>query len=372
MIKLDISNNQIVPKALKGGGWTHNPDAYWKYVHENGKKTDSRPDGVEFGTDMSGVIALSQAIKESWVLRDDHSVTDVRFWSTAPWDLWISSATTSVKSKRAILCRSWMQAILSRRSAGLLAQKPSLIYLAEISVRPVLVLWPMKWSSIARWYHWILRTIIWALMAPRCFLEFYQSASKLQKPYKLNIFHLNRFLMRWDVYVPPWSTAVWWNWKSTHLSCRFKRSRLLRSSICRTRISVPWTQLLLPPYYHWPGEADLVVVHSIVLMSCPGPIAVWPAWISRRIASALMEPRCSLESYQSASKSQRNHISFIFHLNRFLMRSDVHVLPCSIALWEHWIFRTTSWRKASICMTLLMRPTCLAWLRWLVLSKIRK
>ena len=59
---LDLSSNKIC-SVSRGGGWTHDPHAYWKYVHTDGRKTDDRPDGVEFEVDLSGIQALAGALK---------------------------------------------------------------------------------------------------------------------------------------------------------------------------------------------------------------------------------------------------------------------------------------------------------------------
>ena len=62
LTSLDISKNSIV--VSRGGGWTHDPgDAYYKYVHTDGSRTNKRPDGVEFEADLSGIQALAGALK---------------------------------------------------------------------------------------------------------------------------------------------------------------------------------------------------------------------------------------------------------------------------------------------------------------------
>ena len=61
LTSLGLSSNSIV--VSRGGGWTHDPNAYWKYVHTDGRKTDDRPDGVDFEADLSGIQALAGALK---------------------------------------------------------------------------------------------------------------------------------------------------------------------------------------------------------------------------------------------------------------------------------------------------------------------
>ena len=58
---LDLSSNSIV--VSHGGGWTHASNAFRKYVHTDGRKTDNRPDGVDFEADLSGIQALAGALK---------------------------------------------------------------------------------------------------------------------------------------------------------------------------------------------------------------------------------------------------------------------------------------------------------------------
>ena len=61
LTSLDLSKNSIV--VSRGGGWTHDPNAYWKYVHTDGRETDDRPGGVDFEADLSGIQALAGALK---------------------------------------------------------------------------------------------------------------------------------------------------------------------------------------------------------------------------------------------------------------------------------------------------------------------
>ena len=62
---LDLSGNNIGSDIdiSHGGGWTHDPNAFRKYVHTDGRKTDNRPDGVDFEADLSGIQALAGALK---------------------------------------------------------------------------------------------------------------------------------------------------------------------------------------------------------------------------------------------------------------------------------------------------------------------
>ena len=64
---MDLSKNSIV--VSRGGGWTHDPNAYWKYVHTDGRETDSHPGGVEFEADLSGIQALADALKVNRALK---------------------------------------------------------------------------------------------------------------------------------------------------------------------------------------------------------------------------------------------------------------------------------------------------------------
>ena len=61
MNSLDLSSNSIV--VSHGGGWTHASNAFRKYVHTDGRKTDNRPNGVDFEADLSGIQALAGALK---------------------------------------------------------------------------------------------------------------------------------------------------------------------------------------------------------------------------------------------------------------------------------------------------------------------
>ena len=67
LTSLDLSENSIV--VSRGGGWTHDPNAYWKYVHTDGRETDHRPDGVDFEADLSGIQALAGALKANRSLK---------------------------------------------------------------------------------------------------------------------------------------------------------------------------------------------------------------------------------------------------------------------------------------------------------------
>ena len=46
-----------------GGGWTHDPNALWKYAHPDGRRADERPGSVDFEADLSGIQALAGALK---------------------------------------------------------------------------------------------------------------------------------------------------------------------------------------------------------------------------------------------------------------------------------------------------------------------
>ena len=61
LTSLDLSTNRIF--MSRGGGWTHDPNAAWEYVHTDGRKTDDRPAGVDFEDDLSGIQALADALK---------------------------------------------------------------------------------------------------------------------------------------------------------------------------------------------------------------------------------------------------------------------------------------------------------------------
>eukprot|EP00935_MAST-01C_sp_MAST-1C-sp1_P001490 g1490.t1 len=65
LTSLNISANNLAER--NNPDWTHDPGGLWKYRHTNGKKQDNEPSDF-YLTDISGVVALADGIKNSGAL----------------------------------------------------------------------------------------------------------------------------------------------------------------------------------------------------------------------------------------------------------------------------------------------------------------